>query len=202
VIGRNYEPNQGLVERLETWSARICPAQDVFANVNRSEWQFVKIPMTPALESVGLVLDTDGALITAVRNSSRAQGFNLSPEQRRAIEFHAMRLAKQHFENDRWTVDDSVASTECYDLVCTRGAESLRVEVKGTTGLGQQIMLTANEVEHAETQFPRIALVVVHDIELNRETTKASGGKLEICNPWKIKKDKLKPISFAYTYPG
>jgi hypothetical protein len=65
------------------------------------------------------------------------------------------------------TVED-VSRTECYDLRCfdSDGVE-FHVEVKGTTGLGEAILLTRNEVVHAEKMHPRVALFVVSQIELS-----------------------------------
>ncbi len=103
----------------------------------------------------------------------RGQGYGLTPEERKAVELHAMALARAHFEREGYRVED-VSATKPYDLVCWKDGVEHHVEVKGTTGDGSSILLTANEVEHARRQFPNVSLFVVSGVVLAQ--AKARGG--------------------------
>jgi hypothetical protein len=86
---------------------------------------------------------------------------------------------------------------------CARVAPRFwHVEVKGTTGEGNEVLLTPNEVEHAHVQYPHVALVVVSHISLTDEPEPvASGGRLQAVDPWKLDADQLEPIGYSYTVP-
>jgi hypothetical protein len=67
--------------------------------------------------------------------------------------------------------------------------------VKGTTTLGEQVILTRNE---AELKAER-ALFVLHSVQMHKR--KASGGKSRVFHPWSPAAKSLKPISYVYTLP-
>ena len=94
---------------------------------------------------------------------SAGQGFGYTPEQRKALEDHAMAAAKRHFKRAGYKVDD-VSSSRPYDLRCLRNEKELHVEVKGTTTSGEAIVLTNNEVKHACDGKHPCALFVLHSI--------------------------------------
>lgn len=134
---------------------------------------------------------------------SRGQGFRLDADERLAIELHAMALAESYYTGLGWTVRD-VSARASYDLECTRGAEELRVEVKGMTGGGESILITPNEAQHAEDYKDRIALFVVHGIDLQRRPShepKTSGGVVREINPWVIGDCDLRPVGFECVLP-
>lgn len=121
----------------------------------------------------------------------------------RAVELRAVDLATEHLEADGWTVRD-VGLVESYDLDCERDDKSLRVEVKGTTGAGQTVALTVNEVENARSAFPDVALAIVSGIQVevtgNAEVI-ADGGELAFWHPWEIDAGELQPTVFRYAPP-
>lgn len=123
------------------------------------------------------------------------QGFGLTPKERRAIELHAMKAATKHFSNLGYRVEN-VSSNRSYDLLCTRKSSILHVEVKGTTTLGSTIILTKNEVIHAQDPNIATALFVLHSIKLKGQTTK--GGVSLILHPWQLDAKKLAPLSYMY----
>ena len=127
------------------------------------------------------------------------QGFGLTVEERRVVERHAMKLAQAHLVRSGYKVRD-VSSAEPYDFVATREDESLIVEVKGTTGTADSIVLTANEVNAHRNSHPKNALIIVHSIDLDRSQRgpKANGGVLFALMPWSIDDSALRPLSFAY----
>lgn len=134
---------------------------------------------------------------------SRGQGFGLTQPERHAVDRHAMAVATQYFESLGYTVADT-SNGNCFDLACSKTEETeLRVEVKGTTGEGEAVRLTRNEVEHARERHPHIALAVVSGIQLTRGATApvASGGTLRVLNPWRLDDGTLTAFAFEYDLP-
>lgn len=134
-------------------------------------------------------------LVRARGVSGTGQGFGLSASERRIVESHAMALAIRYFEPE-WNSVQDVSATSSYDLLCSRPKEQLRVEVKGTTTYGSEIVLTRNEVIESSTSG--YALFVVSEIVLNRsrEHTAAHGGIARLFHPWSAEPDALRPISY------
>jgi hypothetical protein len=149
--------------------------------------------------------DVSDALLALTEVSGRrrsGQGFRISPEARKAVEDYAMRVVADYYREEDWSVDDSVASRECFDLRCTRRGAELHVEVKGTTSRGEQIILTRNEVDHAREQHPRIALAIVRNIDLqDGNPPVASGGELAVFDPWRIDDGTLTTLASSYDVP-
>lgn len=156
----------------------------------------------PAAPVPEVVEAEEGAALAAGRRiakHSSGQGFRLSSVEREVIEQHSVRLATEYFEGDGWSVTD-VGATESFDLLLEREGEVRRVEVKGTTSLGRQVVLTRSEVEEQRKYYPDNALIVVHSIKLDRSehVPVASGGQLECTSPWTIGDEDLTPISYVY----
>lgn len=127
------------------------------------------------------------------------QGYGLTAKERQCVELHAMEVAKAYLVKEGYGWKD-VSGSRPFDYLATKGIESLSVEVKGTTGLGDKILLTANEVKHQRAEHPRNMLIVVHSIRLERgDTLKASGGVPQVTSPWLIKENNLEPTAYAYT---
>lgn len=150
----------------------------------------------------GWVSEEAEAVKEAVRSSRPAGQGRVSDVARRiAVERYAMDLAMEHYRSRGWHVED-VGLWCSYDLVCSNGKTELHVEVKGTTGGGATVYLTANEVEHARNH-PHTALFVVTDIELSGTTKpKASGGQVRILDPWTVAPADLTPKVFEYRLPA
>lgn len=126
------------------------------------------------------------------------QGFSTDAEQRRLIEKAAMQAATQHYEEQGYTVEDQSAS-QPYDLFCMKDGESLFVEVKGTTGEGNQIVLTRGEVMYARANQARMHLFIRSGIVIRDGI--ATGGSDRILPNWAPEGDRLEPISFFYSVP-
>lgn len=126
----------------------------------------------------------------------RCQGFVSSAARRRAIEQHAVERVTTDLTDDSWDVDD-VGMYRPFDLLCTRGGEELRVEVKGTTGEGTEVILTAGEVRHAEEHSSAVALAVVSQIRVG-DDFECHGGTLRWLRPWRPRHDALAPIAYKY----
>jgi hypothetical protein len=130
----------------------------------------------------------------AVAAASQGQGFASSPQQRQAIEQHAMARARAHFRARFDVVSDTSNQKGVLDLCCSTGAKRIRVEVKGTTTNGESVMLTRREVERARSG--NCALFVLHSIKLSGNN--ATGGTERVIDDWKIQKDRLLPVSYTY----
>lgn len=132
------------------------------------------------------------------------QGVQRDVAMRRAIEAYAMQRAITHYQKQGWRVFD-VSSSASFDLRCMRHAdEELHVEVKGTTTEGVQMLLTANEVKHARSQYPNVALFLVAEIQVRRSSTgdiQASEGRTHVLEPWNIEEAELAPVAFTCTLP-
>jgi hypothetical protein len=138
--------------------------------------------------------------MAAGRSRGSGQGFLVSQAVRKVIEEHAVAEAIRYYRGQGWVVED-VGSSESYDLRCTReGAGELHVEVKGTTGRGESVILTHNEVLHART-WPEVDLFVVTEIEVEGRDTDhpvASGGVAHLCRNWKPAEKDLTPLGYSY----
>jgi hypothetical protein len=116
----------------------------------------VLLPATPDLGTGRPVTQGSSdleAVREAVRPRARGQRWAQSPEVRRAIEDHAMQAAAKHYRAQGWSVED-VSGFCSYDLHCEQKGRVLDVEVKGTTSIGERVLLTPNEVAHARTNTP------------------------------------------------
>lgn len=132
----------------------------------------------------------------AGRTPSRAR--RMSAADHKAIEVHAVAAVTRHYEDLGYEVKD-VGATESYDLDVRRGEEHLYVEVKGTTGSGEAVVLTKNEVHLHREKYPNNALAVFRRIRLeDSEQPECSGGELALFQPWQVDDDALTALSYSY----
>jgi hypothetical protein len=108
-------------------------------------------------------------------------------------------MATDYLVSQGWAVKD-VGAKESYDLLASRGGETLHVEVKGTMSEGAQVVLTRAEVEQQHELVPHNALIVVHSVKLDRTTmpATAAGGTLYCVSPWTIDENDLTAVSYFY----
>lgn len=156
--------------------------------------------LAPDAEPPEVLATREAARLTGRSSRSTSQGRGLTFEERSAIELYAMSVAKRYLKSEGFKVKD-VSTKESYDFRATRGGEVVFVEVKGTTSLGEKVVLTANEVALHTREHPDNALVLVHsiDLERHRKKPKASGGFLVVIRPWGIDQGALRPISYTYS---
>jgi len=134
-------------------------------------------------------------------NFSQAQGFGLNSAEKNVVEKHAVQTAIKYLLNSGYLEVKDVGDTQSFDLLAIGPSGQLCVEVKGSTGPNQSVVLTRNEVQFQLDAYPNNALFVLSEIELNRvEPITAQGGKIEFISPWKIDKSKLNPISYDYKF--
>jgi Domain of unknown function (DUF3883) len=131
------------------------------------------------------------------RSPAEGQGYGLDAQDRRLVEEYAMQRAIQYFSGGGAKVRD-VSLTKCYDLLCVREGREFHVEVKGTTGLGRAVLLTRNEVEHAQ-DFPSVVLFVLSEVALTEvgDRKVATGGKQSVFDPWQIDSNRLEAQTYS-----
>lgn len=133
--------------------------------------------------------------------SAPGQGYQVDHAVRMAVEAHAMKTAIAYYSKN-WEVED-VHLRDSVDLVCHQGDLTKYVEVKGTTREGYYILLTPNEVAHAQAHASS-ALFVLAKITVTVETNgsvDATGGIPLIFDPWDIRSGQLEPIGYRYALP-
>lgn len=199
-LGADFGSDDALRDRLLTWAAGLI-GRDPFGNANPDKWQFAVLDeedTEPAEE-----LASEPVVEELERRQARGQGFLLSPALRKALEDHAMDAATRYFQAEGYAVADH-SKTKPYDLYCTRGAEVLHVEVKGTQTGGEDIILTAGEVEFARRHRGQMALFVLHSVEVSGEEGEfvLSEGERHLVLPWDVDQGMLKPVSYTYGVPG
>ncbi|HMV33840.1 MAG TPA: DUF3883 domain-containing protein [Gemmatimonadales bacterium] len=126
------------------------------------------------------------------------QGRRQSPRVRRAIERYAMRVVEAHLEAAGWTLTDTSKGNP-YDLLAVRGNAIRYVEVKGTSGGGDTIEVTAGEVKHARAHPAETTLALVTGIsvdETDPERPVCSGGELRVVERWAPAEEDLDPTVF------
>lgn len=166
----------------------------------RSDVQFVLrlMKVQEAIVSDAVALNDFVEKIAARRRTGRGQGRGLSGPERQLVETEAMRVAKQWLTEKgfEWT---NVSAFESCDFRAVHNDEEWVIEVKGTTGGPESVLLTRNEVALHRSSYPRNALLVVHQIGLSDDRTKISqAGKLLSIVPWAIDDEHLKPVCFEY----
>jgi len=134
-----------------------------------------------------------------VARRGRGQGFQLDQEVKVAVEALAMNVATE-FYSKAWDVED-VHGTESYGLICRRGDEIKHVEVKGTTTDGAEVILTPNEVRHAQENlytalFVHSNITIEHHAEDGAIT--ATGRTHHSYDPWHLDEGRLTPLGFRY----
>lgn len=130
------------------------------------------------------------------RKPSARQGRQMDAALRRQVELAAEDVAEGHFVSEGWSVERVGNLKLGYDLRCTRQGEELHVEVKGTTGRGQEVILTPNEVDHCRS-YPMSALAVVSGISVGPDGEVDSRGVLKLLDPWQVDDARLVPTEFA-----
>jgi len=137
--------------------------------------------------------------LEAAKEQASGQGF-CTPQVRKALEEHAVNRAKDYFGRQGFNIREAGRP---YDLCCTRNRTVLFVEVKGTQGSWEKVILTRNEVNFARRKRKQMVLFVLHDIRITGNPNKplAIGGTLHILHPWDVDAGRLDPPAYEYHLP-
>lgn len=155
-----------------------------------------------ALDALKLQTLFEGVQIQESPHKSppNGQGFGLTAAERKAVEMHAMLIAKETYEAAGWQVINT-SSSKPYDLVARKSGSIRYIEVKGTTGAGKSIILTSGEVEHAQSNPHEHCLIVISGIFLTKIDGQwtASGGAVSThLDPWTVLPQNLQPTQYRY----
>jgi hypothetical protein len=155
------------------------------------------------LSGIGTVMEPDvvGAVVDLAAGRPRrgaGQGFLVSVEMRQVLERHAMDAAIAWYSSQGWECED-VSRRESYDLRCRRQGTVLHVEVKGTTTVGDRVIVTRGEVDEARRLAPDTELFVLADVHLTTApdgVVVAAGGRRRVSSAWGMDSDALVPLGF------
>jgi len=127
----------------------------------------------------------------------------LSAAERKAIETHAMAMARAYLEREGWQLEDT-HSNRPYDFVARTDTQEIYVEVKGTTTPGSVVILTRNEVVHHQEHYPNSCLIIVSRILMLEDAQEptCTGGVVQVWRPWQIAPDALEVLGYAYRVPA
>ncbi len=151
------------------------------------------LPQSDILKS-----EIESVINPSKKNLNTRQGYGLSGAERKAVEHRAMNVTHEYLSKLGYKLKDTSAKHP-FDYLATKGGETIKVEVKGTTsGLVDSIMMTSNEVELHTNEAGTTALAIVSEIEFVERGEKANcrGGVIEYCYPWDIEQWKLEPKAF------
>ncbi len=123
------------------------------------------------------------------------QGFQSDIRARLAVERYAEGIAREHYESQHFTVKRVGAP---YDLLCTKGDQMIHVEVKGTQGTADQVLVTVGEVMSARSKASE--LFVVSGIAVSN-AYRCTGGRTLVIAPWYPADSDLRPITYRYSVP-
>lgn len=143
------------------------------------------------------------AIVNPLRHRTRAQGTGLTAPERKAVEQRAMYLATQYLQAEGFVCTDKAAA-ESFDILATRGGQTLKIEVKGTTSdLCDSVLMTRNEVELHRREKGTTGLLIASGIQLDRSGSMplASGGVVEAMLCWDIDQWILESIAFQVRRP-
>lgn len=125
---------------------------------------------------------------------ARMAGYEPDSSKRKLIEQRAMKAAKKLLRAEGFTGIRDTHAGHCYDFICRKGSALIYVEVKGTATSGEKVILTRNEVEHANRKKP--ALVIVHSIDVRGGTAK--GGECRLFKNWTPRRKDLTALYYSY----
>ena len=176
--------------------------------INDAEYRLAPQALMPMIRLTPVSAQAlDGLLEPMPGSGTRGRGGRKRPVTsaalKSAIENRAVDVVVQYLTSDGWSVRD-VGSVQSYDLDCERHKDRLHVEVKGTTGGGGAVVLTANEVGHARIEYPDVALAIVTGINVHLADDGgiiASDGDLAMWHPWDIGEGRLDATVYRYEPP-
>lgn len=130
-------------------------AVDVIGHIIGNEAGFVPLLQQLGLDDVGTympqnsspeVADAIDAVESVIHPRRKFGGARFTAAENKAIEERAVRVTRDHFEKELGYATEDVGATRPYDVHATKGPEVVKVEVKGTTTEGAEVVLTRNEV--------------------------------------------------------
>ena len=143
---------------------------------------------------------------SATGDPDRRRLFGRDYGRNRAVEIRAVELVTGWLQERGWTVTSRESENLGYDLDCYRAdsQEDIRhLEVKGTTGSGEEVLVSPNEVRFARENPTTAELFVVADIQVRSDENGlpiAADGQLVHNGRWTNLDDGLTPTGFRYVH--
>ena len=148
--------------------------------------------------------------LTQIKSSRERSGRSISGENT-AIEKHAEDVTEKYLKSKKFKNFERLGKP--YDILCNDNETELRVEVKGTKGMGLKVRLTKNEILHSRDEYPpqhnkntKVVLAIVNNIKTKLINKKwvAKHGKISHIDEMYFKENinmmfkysKIKPVSF------
>lgn len=150
--------------------------------------------------------------LTQIKNSRKKSKKSISSENK-AIEKHAEDVTEKYLKSKKFKNFKLLGKP--YDILCNDDETELRVEVKGTKGMGHKIGLTRNEILHCRDEYPpkhnkntKVVLSIVNNIKtslINKKWTADGGRVVHIDSMYftedinmMFKNSNIKPMTFNY----
>ena len=133
------------------------------------------------------------------------QGYVRDAKRRKSIERYAVSMATKQYESEGYDITDT-GDEQPYDLSCVKDGTEVRVEVKGTQGRGDTIILTGGEVRHSQSEECQVDLFVVSGIVVTRNPAgeyETAGGQVRChLRSWFPEGHRLKATEYCYSLDG
>lgn len=137
-------------------------------------------------------------------NGRRGQGRQMDAVKREVVERYGMEKCRAYYERLGFALLDT-SKTRPFDFEARRGDALRRIEVKGTTGTLDTVVVTSGEVQSARLDGVPTDLVVVHSIRLREcgvGTYEAFGGVMQVVRDWIPEEERLRPTQYEYSVVG
>lgn len=132
-------------------------------------------------------------------SSGEGQGRRLDARLRKQIEDAAQDRLVAFYEARGWRVQD-LRYGNPFDAKATRGGESLYLEAKGTTTVGERVIVTRNEVAFALEHPGECVMGIVSGLEIDPDgDIDPASGQLRLYT-WHPEDDDLDPLQYDF-YP-
>jgi hypothetical protein len=154
----------------------------------------------------GLVAQMQASAPSSTTVRSRAEQvalFGRDPERNRVVERRAVDVSSDWLRGKGWSVVSREKDNVGFDLECRLDDSLLHVEVKGTSGTGDEVLVSRNEVRFAQENPETAALFIVAEIRITSDAEglpQADGGDLIHSGKWTNLQNGLTPTGFTYAH--
>lgn len=127
---------------------------------------------------------------------SGGQGFGLTTEERKLVEMRAMMVAREWLSDNGFSHVKDTSAKASFDYTAVKDGNEFVIEVKGTTSVGEMILITAAEIAAHRERYPKNILIIVSKIELMDMRKRAIGGTIDARVGWEVDSARLEPIAY------
>jgi hypothetical protein len=117
------------------------------------KWVFPRravVDLTPHLAKLNSLLPWRGGRVRKeaeeIMSRARGAGFSADSERIKQVELAAIRVVTKHYRDQGWSVDPTYQTKRLgFDLLCSKGSQVKKAEVKGVHGGDVSFIMTAGE---------------------------------------------------------